>query len=186
MLRTVARRTRGREDRHASSFSCASAAAAIRLAGIGQLLLLSIPAEAKPDRGARLAIIKPERAKHMAGPARSAGAGRTERKGDIAKVGNKPCSINAFAPDVKISWITVGSTSVDRPTWPERIDRSRPQLLNMVIVAGHAFRGELCRGAETNAKSRRQGTRASPRSCPPPWMKPRALRLCASTGPQCP
>ena len=78
-------------------------------AGRSQLLLAGIAAEAQADRRARLAIAEADRAQHMAWPARTAGAGRPERKGDVAHVGDQPRAIEAVAADVEIAAIAMVS-----------------------------------------------------------------------------
>ena len=49
--------------------------------GVGQLVHLGVAAEAQTDRRARLAIVEPQRAQHMARPPRAACAGGTGRWG---------------------------------------------------------------------------------------------------------
>ena len=59
-------------------------------AGVDQLFLVGVAAEAEADRRARLAVGEAERAQHMARASRSAGAGRPERESDVAQVGDQP------------------------------------------------------------------------------------------------
>src|SRR4051812_25117536 len=104
-------------------------------ARLGQILLGRVAAKAEPDRRSRLAIVEAERAKHMARPARAAGAGAAEGKGDASKVGEQPSRVDSVAPDVEIAVITVRGAAVDRPARSQRLGCGRPQPLNMVVVA---------------------------------------------------
>src|SRR5438309_5645866 len=96
------------------------------VAGVGQFLDLSVAAEAETDRRARLAIIEVERAQHMAGPTRPAGAGGAERKCDPTEIGEQPRRVDAVAADVEIAVIAALGAAVDRPAGPERFHCRRP------------------------------------------------------------
>src|SRR5436305_1891886 len=132
------------------------------LARVDQFLLRRVAAEAEPDRRARRTIVEAERAEDVAWPARAAGAGAAERKGDVAQIGDQSCPVEAFAADVEVSVIAVLGTSVDDPTGPKRGNRGGPKFLHMIIIARAALLGELGRGAETDAQHRRQGPRSKP------------------------
>ena len=58
-----------------------------------QVFLAGRPAETDADRRSRLGIAQPEGPKHMARPARTAGAGRARRKGDVAQLGDQPRNV---------------------------------------------------------------------------------------------
>ena len=94
----------------------------------GQLLLAGIAAEAEADRRARLAVGQADRAQHMARPARAAGAGRAQREGDVAHVGDQPRTVEAVAADVEIAVIALVGAAVDRPSWSECCERNLHNL----------------------------------------------------------
>src|SRR3982750_2890519 len=88
-------------------------------AGLIQFLQGRVAPEAQADRGARLAVIEPERPKHMARPARPAGAGAPQREGDSAKVGEQPRGVHAVASDVEVAVIALARAAVHRPALAE-------------------------------------------------------------------
>src|SRR4051794_22428562 len=96
----------------------------------------------------------------MTGPARAAGARRPKREGDIAQVGDQPRSIKALSAEIEISRVAMRRTAIDGPAIPERSNRRVPELLHMIVVAGHSLFGKLCGGAEADAQRRGQRTRA--------------------------
>src|SRR4051794_33525989 len=113
--------------------------------GVGEVLLGRVAAEAESDRRTRLTIIETQRAQHVARPPRAARAGRPERKGDVAQVGDQACSVEPFAADVEVAVETMRGAAVDRPARSKRMNRRLPQLLDMVVIARLALVGELCR-----------------------------------------
>src|SRR3954447_6855398 len=87
-------------------------------ARLGQILLGRVAAKAEPDRRSRLAIVEAERPKHMAPPARAAGASTAERESAPSKGGEQPSRIHSVTPDVEIAVVTVRGAAVDRPARP--------------------------------------------------------------------
>src|SRR5436305_12587552 len=137
------------------------------MAGVAQILHLRVAAETQADRRARLAIIEPERAQHMAGAARAARAGGTQRECYAAKVGEQARGIDAIAADVEIALVPAIHIAVDRPGRAERLQRRSPKPLNMVVVAIATLARELGRGPEADAQRGRQGSGAHAPLLPP-------------------
>src|SRR5579884_3967735 len=104
------------------------------LAGVDQLVLPGIAAEAEADRRTRFTIIKAKGAKHMTRSPGTACAGASERKGDVPQVSNKPRCVNALPADVQIAVVAVRSAAVDDPAGPERIHCRLPELLHVIII----------------------------------------------------
>ncbi len=88
----------------------------------------------------------------MAGPSRSAGAGRAERESYVAQIGDQPRAISPVAADVEVPVITAVKAAVDGPFGTERVAGRDGELADMVLVAGRALPGELRRRAETDAQ----------------------------------
>src|SRR5256885_551086 len=102
---------------------------------VGQLVHFGVAAEAQADRRARLAVVEPESAQHVTWPARTAGAGGTQRESDSAQIGEQASGIHAIAADVEIALVPALHIAVDCPGRPKRLQRRSPKPLNMVIVA---------------------------------------------------
>src|SRR5689334_1047850 len=113
------------------------------VAGIDQLGLGRVAPEAEADGGACLAIIQAQRPKHVAGPARTAGAGRAERESDVAQIGDQARCIYPFAPNVEVAGIAMLDAAVDDPAGSQRVDRRLPQPLDMIVIASAPLVGEL-------------------------------------------
>src|SRR6185437_16383266 len=113
-------------------------------------MLGRVTAKAEADRRARLPIVETERTKHVARPSRAARAGATQRKGDIAQVGNKPRRINAFPADVEISMVAAIGAAIDYPARSKCVDCGLPQLFDMVVIASAALFGECRCSAKAN------------------------------------
>src|SRR6185369_2000324 len=124
-----------------------------------QLLLCRVTAKSQPERATRLPRRQAQRPEDMARPSRAAGARRSERKVDVAKVGNQSRGINAFAPDIEVAFVAVRRASVDRPALAKSFQCCRPQVKQPVVVARLSFHGEFRGGSKTNAECRRQSAR---------------------------
>ena len=172
---------------HAAKSPCARGRLVDQPERVDQLLLARVAAEAEPDRRARLAVAKAERAQHMARPPRSAGAGRAERESDVAQVGDQPRGIEPVAADVEVAAIALLGAAVERPAGPKR--RPAPPA----TAARHA-RGRR-RDAATPASPPRRTRRTAPATaCPSAARAPArrrgaaapARRRRASTRRRCP
>src|SRR5947208_104516 len=84
-------------------------------AGVHDVLLRRVTAEADPDGRTRFAIVQTERSEYVARPPRAASAGRTERESDIAQVREEACRIDSFASDVEVAEIAMRDAAIDRP-----------------------------------------------------------------------
>src|SRR5688500_10454500 len=92
-------------------------------AGGGQFLFAGVTPEAEADGGTRFAVRQSDGAQDMARPPRATGAGRTERKGDIAHVRDQSRSIQTLSAKIEVAAIAVAYAAVNNPSLSECCQR---------------------------------------------------------------